>query len=222
LVLKQKYKLSQGNKDLKKSAKEMMKDLEANDAKFIEERNERHKVVTSSLMSRIDEITGPLGNELLKESSTKLEDPAVDAALAMAEAKVRQMELLALRSSSPSNTCVLVTPPRDAAKGDESQPLVAALAAAITSRGWTVLPLQLVLENSASAAPSAEAIAACARGAVVIVCPELESRKSGGIFGVQGFLAPVDPSALQRLLKGLEVSNNFDQLCCLSLSLSFI
>lgn len=198
----------------------MMKDLEANDAKFIEQRDERHKTVTSSLMSRIDEITGPLVDDRLKASSTKVDDPAVDAAVAMVEAKVRQMELSALRGSSPTNTCVLVTPPRESARGDESQPLAAALAASITSRGWAVLPIHAALENSVSEAPSAEAIAACAKGAVVIVCPELESRKSGGMFGGQGFLAPVEPSALQRLLKGLEVIRLANSKTSIHLTLS--
>ena len=106
----------------------------------------------------------------------------------------------------PSTTCVIVSPPAPPGK---LLPVAAALSKALTARGWSCLPLALNLQDGRAsiAAESAAAAAACAEGAAVVVCPELETPVKGGLFGMGEveFLAPVEPNQLSALLKNLEV-----------------
>jgi hypothetical protein len=175
------------------------REAEENQRALDEERAKRYDALTNDLLGKIDSMTSDLkASSPTFPASKSTGDPAIDRALAAAEAKIRQAASLSLPKVPLCTKCVLVSPP-----SSKSLQVGASVAAQLTAKGWEVIPLVLDLGRSAGIQPSPEAAAACAEGAVVVICPELETEKKG-LFGMPSeCLAPVDATSLQRLLKAM-------------------
>jgi len=210
----------EGSKQLDEAVAEINDEIERGKVEYEQASEDNLMSSSADLMSKIESLTsefeaGLPPKELREDSSTG--DASVDAALAATERKIAQVAArLSGTVRTPATSCVIVTP------SGGSGPIASDLEMALAKAGWTVrcVGCDLASEDAALDSDSdAYARLECAKGACVVVCPELPrdgssapTKKGGGGFfgglfgkaaGANGeSLSAVDARGLQALLKG--------------------
>mmetsp|Transcript_20262 Transcript_20262/g.41518 ORF Transcript_20262/g.41518 Transcript_20262/m.41518 type:complete len:342 (+) Transcript_20262:129-1154(+) len=210
----------EGSKQLDEAVAEINDEIERGKVEYEQASDDNLMSSSADLMSKIESLTsefeaGLPPKELREDSSTG--DASVDAALAATERKIAQVAArLSGTVRTPATSCVIVTP------SGGSGPIASDLEMALAKAGWTVrcVGCDLASEDAALDSDSdAYARLECAKGACVVVCPELPrdgssapTKKGGGGFfgglfgkaaGANGeSLSAVDARGLQALLKG--------------------